>query len=273
LCARQRWRRLAGKTCSTAAIAPGAAVGDHQHRVAQAAAGEVAQELHARAGTLLQARQQPQQVLDAGDIDAPGRQHRLARLAQVQPLGHAVEEQVRDVELAQVAPRKSLVLLPQPLAHRAGRRARQHAAPRPVGEGRLDVAHGQPARVHLHGQAAELFALARQRRAHLAFPARQPAQLRSVELDHAFGAVDVAAAHAVAHRARCSVLAGGLAVLVVAAPQRLLNLGLQRLLDEQPRGLAHETPRVDLLAAEHRFKTLARGLAGRYLLHRDAPFG
>jgi len=48
-------------------------------------------------------------------------------------------------------------------------------------------------------------------------------------------------------------------------------LGLQGLLDHQPRGLAHDSPRIDVLAAEHLFKTLARCFAGRYLLHRDAP--
>jgi hypothetical protein len=34
-------------------------------------------------------------------VDAPGGQHRLSGLAQVQPLGHPVEEEVDDVEPAQ----------------------------------------------------------------------------------------------------------------------------------------------------------------------------
>ena len=63
-----------------------------------------------------------QEVLGAAAVDAPGRQHRLARLAQVQPLGHAVQEQVDDVELAEIPLREGLVFVPQPFAHGAGRR-------------------------------------------------------------------------------------------------------------------------------------------------------
>src|SRR6185369_1890884 len=100
-------------------------------------------------------------------------------------------------------------------------------------------------------------------------PAAQAPNLRRVELDHAFGAVDPAAAHAVAQRPR--FIARSSPVRVVLAAHGLLDLGLERLLDHQPRRLAHDSTRIDLLAAEHFFKTLARRLARRYLLHRDAP--
>jgi hypothetical protein len=116
----------------------------------------------------------------------------------------------------------------------------------------------------------QLFALAGQRRTHLARPTGKTSHLRRIELDRAFGAVDTTSPHAIAQRAGHIVLAG-LGVRVVASAQCLLDFGFERLFDHQPRGLAHDATGIDVLCAEHLFKTLARGLARRYFLHRDAP--
>jgi hypothetical protein len=134
----------------------------------------LAQEIDARRRALLEAGQQRQQVLGPLRVDAPGSQHRLPRLAQVQPLGHAVEEEVDDVEFAQIALREGLVLVPEPFAHGARRRPREHAAPGRVGEGRLDVAHRQPPGVHLHRQPGKCSSLrpASAERTSLAQPGR-----------------------------------------------------------------------------------------------------
>jgi hypothetical protein len=51
--------------------------------------------------------------------DAPGREHRLARLAQMQLLGDPVDEGVPDLELGQIAARKALVISPEPLGQLA----------------------------------------------------------------------------------------------------------------------------------------------------------
>jgi len=56
-----------------------------------------------------------QQRLLAVRQDAPGCQYRLARLSQMQPLGDAVDKQIEDVELRQVATGEPLVFGPQPL--------------------------------------------------------------------------------------------------------------------------------------------------------------
>jgi hypothetical protein len=52
----------------------------------------------------------------AGGGVAPGRQHRLAPLAGTDALGDAVDEQIGDVVLAQVAGGELLVVGPEPLA-------------------------------------------------------------------------------------------------------------------------------------------------------------
>ena len=46
-------------------------------------------------------------------------------------------------------------------------------------------------------------------------------------------------------------------VRVVLALHGLLHLGLERQADHQPRRLANDSTRIDLLAAEHFFKTLS----------------
>ena len=114
-------------------------VGDDQQRVGQPPALEILEEGRAARRVLLRARRQMQQDLLAVVSDAPGTKHRLPRQAGVQPLGHAVDEQVGDRELAEVPPGEGFVLLPQPLGHLADRRATQDAGPARIPERRFDV--------------------------------------------------------------------------------------------------------------------------------------
>jgi hypothetical protein len=62
---------------------------------------------------------QVQEHLAAVAGDAPGDEHVLARLAGAEPLGDAIDEQVYDVVLGQVAAGERLVLGPQPFAQLA----------------------------------------------------------------------------------------------------------------------------------------------------------
>ena len=74
---------------------------------------------------------------------APGGQHCLARLPQMQPLGDAVDKQVDHFELGQIAAGKRLVFRPQSLRDLAHRRAAQQrlaALSVPCGVCRVDVA-------------------------------------------------------------------------------------------------------------------------------------
>jgi len=73
---------------------PGRTVADHQQRIRQAAPAHVAKEFAAARRVLLGARRQVQQRLLAVRQKAPGRQHCLAWLAQMQPLGNPVDKQV-----------------------------------------------------------------------------------------------------------------------------------------------------------------------------------
>jgi len=51
--------------------------------------------------------------LAAVEGEAPGCEHRLAFLARTDPLGDAVDEQVRDVILGEIAALEGLVVLPE----------------------------------------------------------------------------------------------------------------------------------------------------------------
>ena len=106
----------------------GCAVGDDQQRVAEPAGAHVLEEGAHRLGVLLGAGHEGKQHLAAVLADAPGGDHRLARLAGAQPLGDAVDIEVDDRVLRQVALRERLVFRPQPLADLAHRRARQQPA-------------------------------------------------------------------------------------------------------------------------------------------------
>jgi hypothetical protein len=74
----------------------------------------------------------------------------------VQPLGDAVDEEVGDHELAEVAAGEGLVLRPQPLGDLAHRGAAQQDRSGCVAKGRLGVPRAQPACVHLDGELLEL---------------------------------------------------------------------------------------------------------------------
>ena len=60
-----------------------------------------------------------QQHTTALNRKTPGRQNRLAFGARPQTLGDAIDKQIRDLVLAQIARRKRLVVLPQPTGQRA----------------------------------------------------------------------------------------------------------------------------------------------------------
>ena len=69
-------------------------VGHGEQRVSETPALEVLEERRAARRILLGARREVQQDLPAVFGDAPGAEHRLARQPGVQPLGHAVDEEV-----------------------------------------------------------------------------------------------------------------------------------------------------------------------------------
>jgi len=90
----------------------GCSVAGHQQRVRQTAPAQLLEELPAARGILLGPRRQVQKRLFAVRQNAPGRQHGLARLAQMQPLGNAIDKQVGDREFRQITAGKRLVLRP-----------------------------------------------------------------------------------------------------------------------------------------------------------------
>ena len=245
-------------------------VGDGEQRIGQAAALEILEERRAARRVLLRARRQVEQDLPAVLGDAPGAEHRLARQPGVQALGHAVDEEVGDRELAEVPAGEGFVLLPQPLGHLADGGAAQHAGAARIAEGRFDVPRAQPAGVHLDRELLQLRRPARQAGAHPRDKGLGAiGHLRHPVLDRALGRAQPAAAIAIAiARARRR------AVLVVAAAHGLGHLGLQRLLDDLPhRELDQFAPRVALGDAlgQQLVELLACPLRGRYSrLHGDA---
>ena len=88
------------------------AVGDDEQRIAEPAGAHVLEEGAHRLGVLLGARHQVQEHPGAGGGETPGRHHRLAALAGADALGDAVDEQIGDVVLAQVAGGELLVVGP-----------------------------------------------------------------------------------------------------------------------------------------------------------------
>jgi hypothetical protein len=102
-CARQRWRAERGKHSLDGADDARRPIGDDDERVAEPAGAHVLEEGAHRLGVLLGAGHERQQHLAAVRADAPGGNHRLARLAGTQPFGDAVHEEVDDRMLRQVA--------------------------------------------------------------------------------------------------------------------------------------------------------------------------
>jgi hypothetical protein len=211
-----------------------------------------------------------QQHLAAVAGDAPGRQHRLARLAEMQPLGDAVNEEIDDVEFGEVARREGFVLGPQPLRDLAHRRPAQQRAALLVGEHRLDVARREAAGIHLDRERLQLLAASTH---HLANARAKRfgavGDLRRAVLDRPLGALQTPGpvAVAVARSPRR-------AARIVAAAKRVRSLALQRLLDDQPRRQADQLRALAarLAPALHqRLQLLARPIRCRYPLHRGAP--
>ena len=81
------------------------------------------------------------QDLGSATGEAPGGELRLTLLARADTLGDAVDEQIRDVVLAQVSRGEVLVVGPQPLTDLRHRCLRQQQSTGLVFEGILDVAH------------------------------------------------------------------------------------------------------------------------------------
>jgi hypothetical protein len=205
-------------------------VGHGEQRVGQAAAFEILEERRTARGVLLRARRQVQQDLPAVLRDSPGAEHRFPRQPGVQALGHAVDEEVGDRELAEVPPRERLVLLPQPLGHLADGGPTQQARAAGVTKGRFDVPGAQPARVHLDGQLLQLRRPPGQPGAHPRDERLGPiGHLRHAVLDGALRRAQPPAPVAVA-------IAGARdgSALVVPAAHGLSHLGFQRFLDDLP---------------------------------------
>jgi hypothetical protein len=97
--------------------------------------------------------------------NTPGAEDSLARQPGVQPLGDAVDEEVGNGKLTEVAAGERFVFLPQPFGHLADGGATQHARAARIAEGRFDVPRAQAAGVHLHGELLQFGRPAGQARA------------------------------------------------------------------------------------------------------------
>jgi hypothetical protein len=172
----------------------------------------------------------------AGRGEAPGRHHRLAPLAGTDALGDAVDEQIGDVVLAQVAGGELLVVGPEPLPELRDRCARQEQPPGLVAKGVLDVAHRQAAGQQFHRQILERLSAAFEMLADLGAPGFVTAgDLRRRVVHQTLRGPQPPRTHAVA------VAAARLrAMLVVVSPERVPVLRLQRLLDDQPGRQPHQ---------------------------------
>jgi len=94
-----------------ARMMPGAPSDDKQ-RIAEPTRAHVLEERPHRLGILLRAGHEMQQHLAAILADAPGRNHRLARVASAQPLGNPIDVEISDPVLGQIALGERLVLRP-----------------------------------------------------------------------------------------------------------------------------------------------------------------
>jgi hypothetical protein len=101
---------------------------------------------------LLVAHGQVQQDLVAGGGDAPADEHRLLGTVAPKRFEDRVAEQVGHVDLRKVAGAERLVVLPQAVGDLAHCGARQQQLAVGTAERVLDVARGEPSRVHLHRQ-------------------------------------------------------------------------------------------------------------------------
>ena len=129
-CARQRWRAERGKQVSIALMTPGAPSETTSSGSPRPRARMSWKKARHRFGVLLRSRHQVQQHPAARHRVAPGRHHRLTALAGTDALGDAVDEQVDDLVLAQVAGGEVLVVGPELLAELARPRSATAAAGR-----------------------------------------------------------------------------------------------------------------------------------------------
>src|SRR5438094_10267756 len=137
--------------------------------------------------------------------------------------------------LAEFATREALVVRPQPFSNLAHRALGEQALAVHIGESRLDVAHRQPACVHLDSEPLELLSAATQRFADRRVKRLYRAtHLRHRVVDAALGAVELAASIAVAMATQ------RIAMLVIAATDHVLDFLLERFFYNQPRGELHE---------------------------------
>ena len=168
--------------------------------------------------------------------DAPGRQHRLAGLTRPQPLGDAVDEEVDDPVLGQIAAREPLVFRPQPFGDLAHRCPRQQPPAVLVGEGILDVARRQPARVELDRQLLQRLGPAAERGTDRRDERLgRVTHLRCRVFDHPLRRPDLPAPIAVPVTRRRA-----LGPLVALAPDCVGDLAFERLLHDQPQRQVHE---------------------------------
>ena len=215
---------------------------------------------------LLVAHGQVQQDLVAGGGDAPSGEHGLLGAVAAKGLEDRVDEQVGHVDLRQVAGAEGLVVLPQAVGDLAHGAAGEQQLPVGTPERILDVAGGQPPRVHLHHEPIQRLGVAGQELdqlgavgelgvAHLRHPHADPA------LGGAKGGVLVAVSPA---------LAPG-AALVAATTHEVGLLLLEPLLYHVPHAeLAERGQDVRLgrgAAGEQLVDLLAHDGAGRYSPH------
>ncbi len=82
---------------------PRRAVADYEQRVAQPPGAQILEERPLRLDVLLRSRHQPQKRFTPVLADPPGGQNRFSPLARPQPLGDAVDEQVGNRVLGEIA--------------------------------------------------------------------------------------------------------------------------------------------------------------------------
>ena len=145
----------AGKTFLDRPDDPGRPVTDHEQRIAEASGAQVLEERPNRLDVLLRSGHQAQKRFAPVLADSPGGQNRFSPLARSQPLGDAVDEQIGDRMLGEIALSEVFVLGPQLLGDLAHRRPRQKSPTGLVGEGVLDVARRQAPRVEFDRQPLE----------------------------------------------------------------------------------------------------------------------
>jgi hypothetical protein len=124
---------------------PASAVGDHQQRTCQPAAGQVGQEISPGVGGFPRPWCQTDEHGFAFGGDAPRGQHRLGWRARVHPEERGVQEQVIEHDVVQASLCPCLVFGFDRCTHLGDSRFRDRClVAEGVGEGRFDIADRQP---------------------------------------------------------------------------------------------------------------------------------